>query len=129
MPKNSRIAKALGYVRGMKHVLILLITAVFATPVFAKELPSNDPNHAQCFKKSRKKPDWKACEQLVPLMLARHNAGEKVSGFISCVPDGTPEADVTQTFDKWISRRPHFPKYNAWDTLSGGLSVLYPCPK
>lgn len=113
----------------MKYALTIILVIAFALPAAAKELPSDDPRHAECFKKKRKKPDWAACEELIPLVLERHRAGEKVSGFRSCVPEGTSIDEVQKTFDKWISKRPHFPKYTAWDTLSGGLSVLYACPK
>jgi len=90
---------------------------------------SNAPRHAQCFKKLRKKPDWTVCEELIPDLLDKHALGELVSGFVSCVPATTTPQEVRETFDAWISKRPHFSKYTAWDTLSGGLSVLYRCPK
>jgi len=117
----------------MKHILILIIAFTFTTSATAQDADqtqvSSDPRHAQCFKKSRKKPDWVVCEELIEPLLARHNQGEKVSGFISCVPSGTPLKEVRQTFHTWISKRPHFAKYTPWDTLSGGLSVLYRCVK
>mgnify|MGYP000079352029 CR=1 FL=1 len=117
----------------MKHILILLLALAFTTPATAQNADltqvSSDPRHAQCFKKSRKKPDWAVCEELIAPLLARHNQGEKVSGFISCVPSATPLEEVRQTFHTWISKRPHFAKYTPWDTLSGGLSVLYRCAK
>jgi len=117
----------------MKLILILLFALSMSTAAPAQTPPqehvSSDPRHAQCFKKSRKKPDWMVCEELIAPLLARHNQGEKVSGFISCVPSATPLEEVRQTFHAWISKRPHFAKYTPWDTLSGGLSVLYRCAK
>jgi len=113
----------------MKHILAVLIILTLGVPSLAQEPPSGDPRHAQCFKKSREKPDWAVCEELIAPLLARHARGEKVSGFLSCVPKGTPLEEVRRTFDAWISKRPHFAKYTPWDILSGGLSVLYHCPK
>jgi len=117
----------------MKPILVLLIALTLPAPALAQSsdqsVVSSDPRHAQCFKKSRKKPDWAVCEELIASLLARHNEGEKVSGFISCVPSATPLEEVRQTFHTWISKRPHFAKYTPWDTLSGGLSVLYRCAK
>lgn len=117
----------------MKHILILIIALGLPVSALAEssdqDQVSSDPRHAQCFKKSRKKPDWAVCEELIEPLLARHNQGEKVSGFISCVPSATPLEEVRQTFHAWISKRPHFAKYTPWDTLSGGLSVLYRCAK
>ena len=118
-------------VLGMRHILFVLIILALGTPAGAQDpiyaQVSSDKRHAQCFKKSRKKPEWAVCEELIAPLLARHNAGEKVSGFISCVPQGTPLQEVQKIFHTWISKRPHFAKYTPWDTLSGGLSVLYRC--
>lgn len=113
----------------MKYILCFLIVLAVSVPTLAQTPPSDDPRHAPCFKKLREKPDWGACEELIPQMVERHLAGEKISGFISCVPEGTDLDEVRKTFDAWISKRPHFKKYTAWDTLSGGLSVLYRCVK
>jgi len=117
------------HMRYLLFVIRAVLTITLATSTLAGELPSIDPNHAQCFKKSRKKPNWAVCEELIPHVLERHRKGENVSGFISCVPKGIPITEVRTTFHTWISKRPHFSKYTAWDTLSGGLSVLYRCHK
>ncbi|HEY9081199.1 hypothetical protein [Magnetovibrio sp.] len=116
----------------MNRIIVIVIAMSIASHALAQaaalEQVSSDPRHVQCFTKSKKKPDWPVCEELIEAMLARHNRGEKVSGFISCVPPGTPPEEVRKTFHAWISKRPHFAKYTPWDTLSGGLSVLYRCP-
>lgn len=109
--------------------LVLSFSLPAATPSMAQGSSVAEPRYQPCFAKSKKKPDWSVCEELVPAMVARHRAGELVEGFRSCVPNGTQDADVRATFDGWISKRPHFAKYTPWATLSGGLSVLYPCPK
>lgn len=133
MPKNHRNEKHIDYGWGMKCTLPILIGVSLAASVItaahAEDRPSVTPEYAPCFEKSKKKPDWTKCEELIPTLLDRHRAGEKVSGFVSCVPEGTPVAEVRATFHAWISKRPHFAKYTPWDTLSGGLSVLYRCPK
>jgi hypothetical protein len=113
--------------------LVLSTALSVATPMAAQEgaagLSLDAPRYQPCFATSKKKPDWSVCEELLPAMVARHRAGEVVEGFRSCVPDGTQDAEVRATFDAWIAKRPHFAKYTPWATLSGGLSVLFPCPK
>jgi len=113
----------------MKHLFGFIFTIGLCISAQALALVPDAPRHAHCFKASKKKPNWAVCEELIPDLLERHTRGEMVSGFVSCVPAGTAPEEVRQTFDAWISKRPHFAKYSAWDTLSGGLSVLYKCPK
>ncbi|HEY9164034.1 MAG TPA: hypothetical protein VIN57_05430 [Magnetovibrio sp.] len=116
-----------------RFIPILTLALSFSLPAapaaVAADAVLDAPRFQPCFAKSKKKPDWSVCEELIPAMVARHRAGEMVEGFRSCVPEGTEQADVSATFDAWISKRPHFAKYTPWATLSGGLSVLYPCPK
>ena len=109
--------------------ILALIAVSAAAPSWAVAAFVDEPRFQPCFVTSKQKPDWSVCEELIGDMVARHRAGDVVEGFRSCVPDGTQDAEVRATFDAWIAKRPHFAKYTPWATLSGGLSVLYPCPK
>jgi|GEM_PF-4509991 len=82
----------------------------------------------KCYTKGAKV-NWDICITLLGRITAIHAKGEEVEGFRSCIPSEAKQEAVSRKVHSWVRKRPVFKRYNAYQTMSGALSVLYPCPK